>query len=263
MFVPKSMITKEDTKEQFARTSHSYLTSATHEKDIDLDIILLLLQPKETMSVLDIATGAGHTALKVAPHVKEVVAADLTEEMLERVKELQMERNIANVKTMLADAEDLPFEDGAFDAATCRIAPHHFLKVQKAITEVARVLKPDGVFILEDSISPLENELDMFINTAERVRDRTHIRSYSLPEWHAFAAHARFAVEETLIYRKRHDIEDWISRAGISATEKSAVIKIFREAAKKAKSYYEITFDMEGSPIAFTDDKVLFRLRKY
>jgi ubiquinone/menaquinone biosynthesis C-methylase UbiE len=256
------MITKQDIKDQFAKTSQSYLTSATHAKDIDLDIVLLLLSPNESMSVLDVATGAGHTALKIAPYVKEVVATDLTGEMLDRVKELQAQRNIANVKTMPADAEDLPFADGAFDAATCRIAPHHFLEVQKAVTEVARVLKPDGVFILEDSISPLENELDMFINTVERVRDRTHIRSYTLPEWHAFAAHARLAVEETLIYRKRHDIEDWTGRAGISDAEKAQVIILFQDASPKARKYYEITFDSK-QPLSFTDDKVIMKLRRF
>jgi ubiquinone/menaquinone biosynthesis C-methylase UbiE len=257
------MITKQDTKAQFARTSEAYLTSQTHAKDIDLDIILLLLQPNEQVSVLDVATGAGHTALKVAPYVKEVYATDLTEEMLERVKELQAKRNITNVRTILADAEDLPFEDRAFDAVTCRIAPHHFLEIRKAVAEIGRVLKINGVFILEDSISPLDNELDMFINTVERVRDRTHIRSYTLPEWHSFAAHARLAVEETLIYRKRHDIEDWIDRAGISEEEEQQVISLFRNATPQAKKYYEITFDGEGTPLTFTDDKAIMKLRKF
>jgi len=222
-----------------------------------------LLLPNEHMSVLDVATGAGHTALKVAPYVKEVVATDLTEEMLERVKELTAQRNSPNIKTMLADAEDLPFEDGAFDAVTCRIAPHHFLEIQKAVSEIGRVLKTDGAFILEDSIAPLDNELDMFINTVEQVRDRTHIRSYTLPEWHTFASHARLAIEETLIYRKRHDIEDWIRRAGISAEEKQRVIALFREASPLAKKYYEVTFDGAGMPLTFTDDKVIIKLRRF
>ena len=251
------MTTKEDIRSQFARTSHAYLSSATHAQDVDLDIVVTLLAPHEQMTVLDIATGAGHTAMKVAPFVREVVATDLTEEMLERVQELQAKRNIANVRPMLADAEDLPFEDHAFDAVTCRIAPHHFLEIQKAVTEIGRVLKIDGVFILEDSIAPLDEELDLFINTIERVRDRTHIRSYSLPEWHTFCAHARVAVEETLIYRKRHDIADWIKRAAISPEEEQEVQKLFQTAPAKAKQYYEIT---ENS---FTDDKVIMKLRRF
>lgn len=256
------MITKQDTREQFARTSQSYLTSATHAKNIDLDIMLFLLQPHDQMSVLDVATGAGHTAMKVAPFVREVLATDLTAEMLERVDELKAKRNIANVKTMLADAEELPFEDGAFDAVTCRIAPHHFLEIRKAVTEIGRVIKPDGLFILEDSISPLDTELDMFINTVERVRDRTHIRSYTIAEWHDLASHARLAVEETLIYRKRHDIQDWIARAAISEAEGAQVLALFREASTKAKQYYEITFDGE-QPLSFTDDKVILKLRRF
>lgn len=251
------MTTKKDIQQQFARTSHAYLTSKTHAGDTDLDIILVLLTPEEHMSVLDVATGAGHTALKIAPFVREVVATDLTQEMLSRVEELKQRRNSTNVTPILADAEDLPFEDAAFDAVTCRIAPHHFLEIQKSVAEIGRVLKPDGIFILEDSISPLDEELDRFINTIERVRDRTHIRSYSLPEWHVFAAHARLAVEETVIYRKRHDIADWIERAAISDTEEQEVWKLLRTASPKARQYYEIT---ENS---FTDDKVIMKLRRF
>ena len=61
------MITKEDTRAQFSKTSQSYLTSATHATNIDLDIMLFLLEPDDQMSVLDVATGAGHTAIKIAP----------------------------------------------------------------------------------------------------------------------------------------------------------------------------------------------------
>jgi len=254
------MITKEDIKEQFSRTSEAYLTSKTHAEDIDLDILLLLLAPQKDMVVLDIATGAGYTALKIAPHVREVVASDLTQAMLDRVNELKAKRGIHNVTTVIADAESLPFGDGSFDAVTCRIAPHHFLDVAIAVAEVARVLRPGGAFILEDSISPATKELDVFINTLEHSRDHTHIRSYTLAEWSRFALDAGLTIKQSLIYRKQHDIADWVSRADISADDQLRVLDHFRSATAEAKEHYAITFDAGGSPLTYTDDKAILRI---
>ena len=57
--------------------------------------------------VIDIATGAGHTALAFAPHVREVIASDLTPEMLDEAAKLAASKDYANMTTAAADAERL------------------------------------------------------------------------------------------------------------------------------------------------------------
>ena len=71
--------------------------------------------------MLDVATGAGHTALAFAPHVAKVTATDITEEMLAETRKLAESRGLANVKTLTANAEDLPFPDASFDLVVCRL----------------------------------------------------------------------------------------------------------------------------------------------
>ena len=61
--------------------------------------------------MLDVATGAGHTALAFAPHVAKVTATDITDEMLAEARKLAESRGLANVRTLFAKAEDLPFPD--------------------------------------------------------------------------------------------------------------------------------------------------------
>ena len=254
-------ISKQDTISQFGRMSEAYVASLTHSKNIDLDVILLLLAPTPEMRVLDIATGGGHTALKIAPYVREVVASDLTPQMIDRVYEQTIAKGVNNITTVIADAEELPFVEGEFDAVTCRIAPHHFFNIRKAMKEISRVLKKDGVFILEDSLSPLDAELDTFINHIEVVRDPTHIRSYNLTEWNEFVCAAGLSIQETLIYRKGHDIKNWLERAGVTDSITAEVYALFRRAPQAAKEHFQITNDAQEA-IHYVDDKVILKMRK-
>ncbi|GHO69239.1 putative methyltransferase YcgJ [Ktedonobacter sp. SOSP1-52] len=257
-----SQPSKDDIKRQFGRMSHAYVESVTHAKGHDLQLLLNLLAPQVGMRVLDIATGGGHTALAVAPYVQEVVASDLTPEMLERVQELCQARGVTNISTQVADVEDLPFPDAAFDAVTCRIAPHHFLDIERAVHEIARVLRPGGIFALEDSLVPEAQELDQFINTVEKMRDPTHVRSYSEMEWRRFLEQAGFRVGEAQIFRKTHTIADWLRRAGVDEATRQGVYQAFVEASPAAREHYEISFLDDGTPVTFTDDKLLLRAEK-
>src|SRR5207302_10875161 len=76
--------TKSDVARQFDRMSHAYARSSDHAHGDDLAVLLDYPRPQPEMRVLDVATGAGHTAAAVAPHVAEVVAIDIAPAMLER-----------------------------------------------------------------------------------------------------------------------------------------------------------------------------------
>ena len=67
---------------QFGATAAAYSTSVGHGDQTALKTLVALAAPRPNDNVLDIATGAGHTALAFAPHVAKVVAYDLTEAML-------------------------------------------------------------------------------------------------------------------------------------------------------------------------------------
>jgi ubiquinone/menaquinone biosynthesis C-methylase UbiE len=95
------------------------------------------------MRVLDVAAGTGNTALAAAGRGAEVTASDLTPELLEAGR-ARAEAEGLELEWTPADAEALPFEDHAFDAAISSIgvmfAPHH----QAAADELVRVTRPGG-----------------------------------------------------------------------------------------------------------------------
>ncbi|NEU31006.1 class I SAM-dependent methyltransferase [bacterium LRH843] len=62
-------------------------------------------------------------------------------------------------------------------------AAHHFPNPARFIAEVARVLTPNGKFILIDNVVPDDKQLAAFINTFEKLRDDSHVRCLSMNEW--------------------------------------------------------------------------------
>jgi SAM-dependent methyltransferase len=137
------------------------------------------------------------------------------------------------------------------------------LDIKHACSEIARVLKRGGVFVLEDNVSPSQRRFDDWINNVERLRDPTHIRSYTVDEWRSMLANAGLQVERVRHYRKTHDVPDWIGRSGISAEQVEAVYRAFADADKVTRNHFRIRFDdATGRATTFTDDKVILRARK-
>lgn len=250
--------TKEAVARQFGRTSHAYASSATHAAGADLGMLVEMLDLRPDMAALDVATGAGHTALAVAPHVRSVIAIDLAPEMLARTRELAASRGLSNLRTAVMDVEALAFPDESFDMVTCRIAPHHFLEVELAVREIARVLRPGGQFGLEDSCSPPDPVLDRFINEVERLRDPTHVRLYTEAEWRAMLEAAGLRVRSVRPHRKTHAVDEWIERSGIDRAATERVYAAFAAAPPVARRHFDIRF-ADGRAVRFTDDKLILR----
>lgn len=193
----------------FGANAASYVTSRTHAQGASLNRLIELTAPQATWRVLDVATGAGHTALAFAPHVAHVIASDVTPQMLAQTDTLAQERGLINVTTQLADAEQLPFDNGSFDLVTCRIAPHHFDDVQRFIHECARVLKPGGLLAVVDNVAPEDAEAARYIDDYERTRDASHARCLPPREWRTCFESARLTMLHIEMIDKPIGFEEW------------------------------------------------------
>lgn len=248
---------KSQIEARFGASAEAYARSLGHRAGYDLDRLLELAAPSGTQILLDVATGAGNTALAFAPHVARVVALDLAEGMIEVTRSRFDEAGYTNGEFVVHDAEELPFADETFDLVTCRIAPHHFLDVDGATREVARVLKSGGRYLLVDSKAPDDPDVAAFLHDVEVARDPTHVRSLSRAEWTAVLEGAGLRVEHSEVVGKRHDFEDWLARGVASGPVRRAVRERMRRAPEAAREALEIALD--GDRVAaFSDEKVLF-----
>jgi ubiquinone/menaquinone biosynthesis C-methylase UbiE len=246
---------------QFDRRADAYAASAGHAHGDDLEIVAAYAAPARGMRALDIATGPGNTAARIAADVAAVVAVDVAPAMAARAQRLFDERGLANAVAVVAEAERLPFPDGSFDLVLCRIAPHHFADLHRAVHEVARVMAPGGRFVLEDSCSPDDPALGGFVDRVERLRDPTHVHSLSETEWRDMLAGAGLEIVRCEIHRKRHDIADWLERADTPPAARAEVMEAFATAPPATAEHYAIALDGD-KPVSYTDDKLILRAER-
>jgi ubiquinone/menaquinone biosynthesis C-methylase UbiE len=179
----------------FGERAAQYTTSDCHRSPKILARVVAHAQPQPQWRALDIATGTGHTAFALAPHVAEVVGVDITPEMLAEAEGLRAEHGLTNVTFREADVHDLPFEEGTFDLVTARRAPHHFSGIHRALGEMRRVLKRGGRLVVDDRSVPEDDEADALMNRLDTWHDPSHVREYRPSEWRTLLEAAGFGIE--------------------------------------------------------------------
>lgn len=230
----------EAVRRQFGAVAEAYAVSPIHASGPDLAVLVEVAGLTGVERVLDLGCGAGHTAMALAPGAAEVVAVDVTPEMLAVAAALARERRLANVVFQRADVLELPFEDGTFDLVTSRYSAHHYVDPARALSEAARVLRPGGRVLLVDSVAPEDRALDTFCNAFELLRDASHVRDCRLSEWlrlfeaAGFDAAARFRMEIEI------DAEEWVRRSQTPAHRVEALRALFREASAPARRLFQV-----------------------
>lgn len=253
---------KERVRAQFGGSAEEYVKSAGHAAGDDLDQLVAWAEGGPDKVALDVATGGGHTALAMAALHGRVVASDLTQPMLDSAEAFIRGRGVTNVAFRQADAEALPFDDAAFDCVTCRIAPHHFPDVARFVAEVARVLKPGGLFLLEDSISPDDPDLAAYLNHFEALRDPTHIRAMSAQEWRDLLAAHDLAIEAEQTFHKDHPFDGWVGRSRTPAAVVAEIEDTLRAASPAARDAFQIEIAPDGKVLSYTDTKIGLKARR-
>src|SRR5690625_3845610 len=158
--------------------------------------------------------------------------------MLEETADfLQAEKNIDYI---IADAERLPFLDHQFDLVTCRVAAHHFPHPAHFISEVERVLKPGGKFLLIDNVAPEANDADTFINHLEKTRDFSHVREYKVSEWKEMFAATKLQFMQDQLWKKELPFDDWVDRTIDDSKTRNDIEQILLQADESLRHYFDI-----------------------
>ncbi len=246
-------------QKQFGAHASEYATSDVHARGESLQRLIELTQPQRDWLALDVATGAGHTALAFAPRVARVVATDLTPQMLDAARKLAKERGIANIEFKPADAQALPFDDNAFDLVTNRMALHHYSDARKAIEEMARVCKRGGLVALTDNVVPPDKVTAGAINHFEKLRDPSHNWEYPVVRLEAIFADAKLKVEHSESFKKEMEFEPWADRTSASAETRAQLRKLLLQAPDAVREWLEPRVDGDKVFFSFTEAIIIGR----
>jgi SAM-dependent methyltransferase len=187
----------------------AFRASEPHREGADLDLVVEWCEPGEGVKALDVATGGGHVARRLREAGCEVVTVDPAPGMKPDV---------------VGRAEHLPFDDGSFDVVVCRIAAHHFPEIEAAVAEMARV--SERLLVIDDLLFDGEG-----VEEAHRLRDPTHVRSYTEDEWRELVVANGFEVEQIQVFGERRlTLETWLERVEVPPDDRPRVVELLGDA---------------------------------
>jgi hypothetical protein len=179
-----------------------YRRSPAHSRGPDLDLLVEWADGCRT--AIDVATGGGHVARRLRDQGLTVVSCDPSPGMQPDV---------------ICFAEELPFADASFDLAATRVAAHHFADVAAATRELGRVAAKRVIVVDNLNIGDAVEE-------AERIRDPSHVRNYTEPEWRGFLSDAALVVEEVQTFDFPIELEPWLERTECRGAEAERVRRL-------------------------------------
>lgn len=238
---------KQSVQNQFSKVAENYRSSQVHASGPDLDLIKLLVKSHQPADVLDLGCGAGHVSIAVAPWSKQVVAYDLTPQMLEQVQHLAQERQLSNIVTRQGDVAQLSFADQSFDVVISRYSAHHWPYPQLALRECLRVLRSNGFFLLSDIVAPPEPGYDTFLQTIELLRDRSHVRDHSVEQWTTMFAQLGAQAEVLMTWNLLLDFEAWVTRMATPQEYVAVIRQLFDSATEDVRLQFQIEEDYSFS----------------
>jgi SAM-dependent methyltransferase len=188
--------------DSWSERAQAYRESAAHREGFDLDLVVEWAEGAKT--ALDVATGGGHVARWLRDAGLQVVTTDAAPGMQ---------------PDLVSRAEELPFADDSFDIVTSRLGAHHFDDVQAGVSEMARVAA-DRVVVVDNLFG------GEALEEAERVRDPSHVRSYSEREWRTMLEASGLEVADLRIFDFPVELQPWLDRAGCAGDSAEQVRRL-------------------------------------
>lgn len=171
---------------------------------------------------LDVGTGAGALAIALAPLVAEVVGVDVDAELLDEARR----RSPPATAYLEADAVALPFDAGAFDLVGSAGMLHHMPHPDRALAEMARVLRPGGTMLVGDRLATADAGAARPPAHVEHAHGPSTARILTDAELRGLLAATGLELRATEVERESHDPACSLDHAGRhgSAREHAAAL---------------------------------------
>ena len=151
---------KEQVRKMFNNIAHRY-DFMNRLLTLRIDTIwrrkaIRLVAPYQPKDILDVATGTGDFAIEMMRlKPRKVIGIDIAEVMLELGRKKMVRKSLSSIiELQEADSENLPFADGSFDLVSSAFGVRNFEDLEKGLSEMLRVLRPDGTILILEASDP-------------------------------------------------------------------------------------------------------------
>ncbi len=175
-----------------------------------------LLQLSGDERALDVGAGTGALAFALAPHVREVVAVEIDEELAERARADAP----ANVEVVTGDGEQLQFESFSFDFAGSLRTLHHTRRPELLVAELVRVTRPGGQILVADQLAPVDPLAALELNRFERARDPSTTRLLADADLRGLFDSNELHLRRELVTSEPRDLEAYLDLAGCEGADR-------------------------------------------
>lgn len=184
--------------------------------------------------VVDVGCGTGALAYALAPHVREVVGVDASEEYVAAATE----HAPPNCTFTVADATSLPFAYGEFDVAGCLRVLHHVRRPEIVVAELARVTRPGGRILLADQLGDVDPLRSLELDRFERARDPSHTRLLPDGDIRGFLEANDLVVTANVIVNEHRDLGRYLDLMGLEGEERDRLAATAPAATEVAVGWY-------------------------
>jgi len=189
-----------DPKHGYSRYADEYDGKTKFWDSFEQEKLNPYITDSKNMKALDAGAGTGRISLRLYDAGAEVTALDISSSMIKILNEKN-----PDIKTVIGDMEDMPFEDNSFDRIFSSLAIVHLKKTESFLDECYRVLKDNGLLIL----------VNIHYRKAEILHDGQG--KYTIQGYNHFPRHVRetaeslaFGVEHEEILTEGDDV--WVSQ---------------------------------------------------
>lgn len=249
---------KDLVRKQFAHQARAQAAAGYLRRVERVTPMIELAKPKPADRVLDAACGWGFVLQAFAPRVRAGIGVDLTPEMIELARKAASAKKIANVEFLVGDVEELKFSPGSFDIVACRASFNHFYDSEKALSEMKRVLSPDGRIVVYEYVAPPEPEKAGLYLEIERSRDASICQTLSLKGYGELFEKCGIKEAGRVTTLFKRDLDEWMAPVDPDAQARARTRKLLEGSIEGDKA--GLGARLRGQKITFTHKCVAWLL---
>ena len=216
----------------FTDRAERYNRSSRWVSDPDLGAMLVrLLNPKATDSLLDVACGTGQVSTNFSGRVGRITGLDITPAMFDQADEILDEM-------VVSSAEGMPFADETFDLVIERQGIQ-FMNDAKAVGEMVRVCKPGGRICVVQLCAVGEEDREEY-HEVLRLRNPARKNFYVRGDLETLLKNAGYRSVDVHEYVSVEDVDAWSDNGAISEANREGIRAVYRNASEAFRKLHAV-----------------------